>query len=190
MTRPATEYGWPPGRGAATSYHGRRETTGSARGATIVYASNTEAGWTAPLVHFVRHSPSGFEWGYAGSGPADLARSLIIDAIGPAARCPDCHGTRKTVLDLSWDGDPAHEPSVPYDPARHAAADPLAITTCIFCDDGIRQLPYHDFKFAVVAYWKGDTWTYTRAELLDQLTCFYPPGAIPSWLHDLAIEAT
>ena len=34
------------------------------------------------LRHFVRHSPTGFEWGYGGSGPADLARSLLIDAVG------------------------------------------------------------------------------------------------------------
>lgn len=30
-----------------------------------------------PLPHKVRHSPTGFEWGYAGSGPADLSRSLL-----------------------------------------------------------------------------------------------------------------
>lgn len=30
-----------------------------------------------PLPHLVRHSPAGFEWGYGGSGPADLARSLL-----------------------------------------------------------------------------------------------------------------
>ena len=31
-----------------------------------------------PLVHAVRHSPTGMEWGYAGSGPADLARSVLL----------------------------------------------------------------------------------------------------------------
>ncbi len=33
----------------------------------------------APLRHVVRHSPTGFEWGYAGSGPADLALSILLD---------------------------------------------------------------------------------------------------------------
>ncbi|PAP74225.1 hypothetical protein BSZ37_21095 [Rubrivirga marina] len=28
--------------------------------------------------HLVRHSPSGPEWGYRGSGPADCARSVLI----------------------------------------------------------------------------------------------------------------
>jgi hypothetical protein len=31
------------------------------------------------LQHEVRHSPDGFEWGYSGSGPSDLARSLLFD---------------------------------------------------------------------------------------------------------------
>lgn len=31
------------------------------------------------LRHHVRHSPTGFSWGYAGSGPADLARCILID---------------------------------------------------------------------------------------------------------------
>lgn len=38
--------------------------------------SSTKLG---PLRHYERHSPDGFNWGYAGSGPADLARSMLID---------------------------------------------------------------------------------------------------------------
>ncbi len=34
-------------------------------------------GHQAPLPHLVHHSPDGFEWGYNGSGPADLARSIV-----------------------------------------------------------------------------------------------------------------
>jgi hypothetical protein len=30
----------------------------------------------------VRPSPDGYEWNYAGSGPADLARSLLADVLG------------------------------------------------------------------------------------------------------------
>jgi hypothetical protein len=32
-----------------------------------------------PLPHVVLHSPTGFEWGYGGSGPADLALSILAD---------------------------------------------------------------------------------------------------------------
>jgi Family of unknown function (DUF6166) len=32
-----------------------------------------------PLAHHVRHSPNGFGWGYAGSGPSELARCILLD---------------------------------------------------------------------------------------------------------------
>jgi len=31
------------------------------------------------LKHHVLHSPDGFNWGYGGSGPAELARCMLID---------------------------------------------------------------------------------------------------------------
>lgn len=39
------------------------------------------------LPHHGRHCPSGFSWGFAGSGPADLAHSILLDYLGltPAA---------------------------------------------------------------------------------------------------------
>ena len=36
-------------------------------------------GMTGPLTHVELHSPGGFEWGYAGSGPHDLALSILCD---------------------------------------------------------------------------------------------------------------
>jgi hypothetical protein len=36
----------------------------------------------APLPHIVWHSPTGFEMGYGGSGPADLALSILADHLG------------------------------------------------------------------------------------------------------------
>ncbi len=32
----------------------------------------------ATVRHVVRHSPTGIEWGYSGSGPADLAWSVLL----------------------------------------------------------------------------------------------------------------
>lgn len=32
-----------------------------------------------PLEHIVQHSPTGMEWGYPGSGPSDLALSILTD---------------------------------------------------------------------------------------------------------------
>ena len=35
-----------------------------------------------PRLDLWNHSPSGFEWGYAGSGPAQLALALLADHFG------------------------------------------------------------------------------------------------------------
>lgn len=36
-----------------------------------------------PSSHYIHnHSPDGYEWGYCGSGPAQLALSLLLDATG------------------------------------------------------------------------------------------------------------
>lgn len=37
-----------------------------------------KAGTRRRLRHIVRHSPDGFECGYAGSGPADLAYAILV----------------------------------------------------------------------------------------------------------------
>jgi hypothetical protein len=54
-----------------TEYRGSRDADGNA---TVIVVNDD--GRRRPLSHFARHSPSGFEWGFAGSGPADLARSI------------------------------------------------------------------------------------------------------------------
>lgn len=43
-----------------------------------------------PLEHRVRHSPDGYEFGYGGSGPADLARSILWDYFGTEPH-PACY---------------------------------------------------------------------------------------------------
>ena len=39
----------------------------------------------APSLALRRHSPTGWEWGYSGSGPAQLALALLLDVGAPAA---------------------------------------------------------------------------------------------------------
>jgi hypothetical protein len=116
------------------------------------------------LVHMPKHSPTGMSWGYAGSGPADLARSLLIAVLGDDAKCRTCGGTHKIV----WDSEEAAEPRA-YDPARdqHEDGYPRSGWTehCYDCDDGYRRLPYQEFKREVVARW-GDSFRISRAEIL------------------------
>jgi hypothetical protein len=59
------------------SYHGWRDDNGTAR---VIILSN---GFRAlPLrLDLDNHSPDGFEWGYGGSGPAQLALALLADAL-------------------------------------------------------------------------------------------------------------
>lgn len=51
-----------------------------------------------------RHSPSGFEWGYHGSGPAQLALALCVEVVGPA-RALRVHQAVKERLVAPLDGD-------------------------------------------------------------------------------------
>ena len=46
----------------------------------VFYADNSHQ--THPLRHVVKHSPDGFQWGYGGSGPADLALSILYNCLG------------------------------------------------------------------------------------------------------------
>jgi hypothetical protein len=39
-----------------------------------------------PRTDLCNHSPTGFEWGYCGSGPAQLALALCADALGDGRR--------------------------------------------------------------------------------------------------------
>ena len=49
-----------------------------------------------PLRHVVRHSPTGFEWGYGGSGPADLALSILADYLG------ERQAVRRFIRPMGW----------------------------------------------------------------------------------------
>lgn len=58
-------------------YRGTREPGGGAGQVVIVDVEGER-----PLPHAMLHSPDGFQWGYHGSGPADLARSICQDCLG------------------------------------------------------------------------------------------------------------
>lgn len=54
------------------------------------------------LRHVVHHSPTGFEWGYAGSGPAELARCILLDALH-YPKCGECQGAGCWYCDGGYD---------------------------------------------------------------------------------------
>jgi len=51
-------------------------------GTAVAMVCDYVAHFYRQLPHVVRHSPDGFEWGYMGSGPADLALSILADHLG------------------------------------------------------------------------------------------------------------
>lgn len=62
-------------RAPAVEYFGTRSPAGCT--VNVLRAD----GSVTPLLHVMLHSPTGFEWGYGGSGPADLALSILCDVL-------------------------------------------------------------------------------------------------------------
>lgn len=65
-----------------------------------------EEGRIYPLKHLLRHSPDGFEYGYGGSGPSDLARSIVGDLLGEKDPKPALYRpvTHRLVAQIEGDG--------------------------------------------------------------------------------------
>jgi uncharacterized protein DUF6166 len=59
-------------------YVGRRNPDGMC---TVLVVDGKDR-WPLPLrLDLANHSPTGFEWGYGGSGPAQLSLALLADAL-------------------------------------------------------------------------------------------------------------
>lgn len=63
-----------------------------------------EDGSASMLTHHVRHSPDGHSWGYAGSGPAELAKDILWDHLGTEPH-PACYQAFKTAHVATWPQD-------------------------------------------------------------------------------------
>lgn len=51
------------------------------------------------------HSPTGFEWGYPGSGPAQLALAVVFDVLGDKDRALDTYQFFKLAAVACWSTD-------------------------------------------------------------------------------------
>jgi len=61
-----------------------------------------------PLPHLVKHSPDGFEYGYSGSGPSDLARSILADFLDTDHPDPSAYILLREAHIAKWTGDGPH----------------------------------------------------------------------------------
>jgi hypothetical protein len=50
------------------------------------------------LPHIIRHSPDGFEWGYSGSGPSDLAIAICVAVLGDEPGPSVCLAVRDVLI--------------------------------------------------------------------------------------------
>jgi hypothetical protein len=66
-------------------YCGRRNAAGDADVA-VVDLETHESKMLDPGLKYINHSPTGFAWGYLGSGPAQLAFAILLDHFGDVAR--------------------------------------------------------------------------------------------------------
>jgi hypothetical protein len=55
-----------------------------------------------PRLDLRRHSPDGFQWGYAGSGPSQLALALVADALADDEAAQRCYQPFKALTVAFW----------------------------------------------------------------------------------------
>ena len=86
-----------------TLYKGFKTTDG---GPQLVWKTN---GSSIPVVlgpgpsqEVMNHSPDGFQWGYGGSGPSQLALAILLDVTGDPDLSVRLHQTFKNHFVASW----------------------------------------------------------------------------------------
>jgi hypothetical protein len=55
-----------------------------------------------PSLLVFNHSPTGFSWGYSGSGPAQLALALLLDTTGDPEKAAILHQEFKRDFVAGW----------------------------------------------------------------------------------------
>jgi len=78
-------------------------------GGTTVYKVDPDTGEKTeldPRLDLANHSPDGFSWGYAGSGPAQLALAILADARGDSFAVKHYQSFKRKVIASAPDDQP------------------------------------------------------------------------------------
>ena len=75
----------------AHAYRGCRKSNGDAFVRRVWNIHRTREASLPPRLDLDNHSPTGFEWGYGGSGPAQLALAILADALDDDERAARLH---------------------------------------------------------------------------------------------------
>src|SRR5690349_12898166 len=78
------------------TYQGRRLENGETIAEVVTYRPRKR---TKPLRHVKYHSTDNMNWGYLGSGPADLALSILVNHLGER---PPVEGWKAGARFASW----------------------------------------------------------------------------------------
>lgn len=117
-----------------------------------------------PLPHLIRHSPAGFNCGYNGNGPRDLALSLLTDTLN--ALNPDCGSVTQTDEEhpfpytSDWPIAPAGVPIAPPG-TRRSGTSPMLLPYLYFTEKIVAHLP------------RSKAWALSREQILDWLVAKY-----------------
>jgi hypothetical protein len=72
---------------------------------TVIEDSGQRAHALCPRLDLVNHSSRGFEYGYGGSGPSQLALALCADALGDDVRAKKIHQAYKWAHVVHFEGE-------------------------------------------------------------------------------------
>src|SRR5262245_52035317 len=88
-------------------YSGTRGTDGDANTVIVRRSGSTSSRPRALRLRLdlFNHSPTGFEWGYGGSGPAQLALAILADHLGDDERAVRLHQGFKWAVIAKLDRD-------------------------------------------------------------------------------------
>ena len=132
----------------------------SSSGEALVLLETFDGELLGPLPHYGKDSPEGYGWGYIGTGPSDLARSILVAVLGRDARCNTCEGTGQTREHAGGGADTAET----------AGRARTGVIHCDRCTGGI-YTPWIDrFRREYVARWPIDQpWRIAGGEIREWL---------------------